>query len=254
MRILFSMVSVSKFLTEEINLLVESANKYFLSNHLVDYVVFTDILESCEVKDYKIIKIDNSFCDSISCYQFQKVLSLNYINLDSYDYIFVHDTDQVYIGKVNDEDLLTGDLYIPNHLGKEKTKTGLKWWTNAVEIDNDYEHTSGNLWGGPSHIIQLFVNFSTKFYNDKKNNIIERINFFSQHPEEVMLIKFIDYYRIREKRISCSVNFDTPAFFTDIRINGNINKKQLQNFKLIHSTKVNIVWSKMLFDKSTFFY
>lgn len=252
MKILFSMVSVVNIKIEQIDLLVKSAKKYFLTNHNVEFLVFTDIKNTQEIENVKFIQIDNSFCDCISCYQFQKVLSLNYVDLNQYDYIFVHDIDQVYVSQVLDSDLLSNDLCILNHLAKEKIKMGINWWSNIIKIDNDLEHTTGNFWGGPKHLIKLFLEYSNNFWDINKDYKNERINFFTEHPEEVMLIKFIDYYRIKERRISCSLNFDESSFMTAITINGDIKDNQLKNFKLIHDTKVNMNWSKELFFKSIF--
>jgi hypothetical protein len=254
MKILFSAVSVVKIEIEQIDLLIKSAKRYFLCNHEIHYVIFTDIKDTPIIENVRFINIDNSFSKSISYYQFQKILSLNYINLDYYDYVFVHDIDQVYVDYVDDSDLLTNDLCVLSHLNGEKIKTGLKWWTNIIEIENDLEHTTGNFWGGPTHLIKLFLEYTNKFWNINKDIKNERVNFFSEHPEEVLLIKFIDYYRIKERRLSSSLNFDTPSFLTSITHNGDIKDYQLKNFKLIHDTKVNIEWSNILFSKSIYFY
>lgn len=254
MKILFSAVSVVKIESELIDLLIKSAKKYFLTNHDIDFVVFTDVKEKPIIDNVRFIDIDNSFSKSLSYFQFQKILSLNYLDLSYYDYIFVHDIDQVYVNYVYDNDLLTNDFCILHHLNKEKIKDGLKWWTNIVEIDNDLEHTTGNFWGGPSHLIQLLLEYTNKFWNINKNVINHRVGFFSEHPEEVMLIKFIDYYRIKEKRLTSSLDFNNPSFMTAITHNGDIKDYQLKNFKLIHDTKVNLEWSNILFSKSIYFY
>ena len=253
MKILFSMVSVVNIETEQIDLLVRSAKKYFLINHNIDFIVFTDVKEKPTISNVNFVDIDNTFSNSKSYYQFQKILSLNYVDLGKYDYVFVHDIDQVYVSEVNDSDLLSNDLCILNHLGKEKVKTGIGWWSNVVQIDNDIEHTTGNFWGGPTHLIKLLLEYSNNFWSIHKDHKNERVNFFTEHPEEVMLIKFIDYYRIKERRITSSLNFNESAFLTAITTNGNISDSQLKNFKLIHDTKVNIDWSRELFRKSTFF-
>lgn len=250
MRILFSMVSVNKIETDQIELLVESAKVYFLKDHQIDFTVFTNLPNPEKISDINFIQIDT---EPITCsyyYYFQKILSLNYVNLDHYDYVFVHDIDQVYVGPVVDADLLTNDFCLLQHFTNINAKHAVQVYSDVVQIDrSDLLFTMGNFWGGPSHLIKLLVSYVTQFWEIHKNHNFNGIGFFSMHADEVLLIKFIDYYRIREKRITSSIIFEIPAFLTAITNNGAVHDN-LQNFKLIHDTKVNLNWAKQLFLNS----
>ena len=78
MRILFSIVSVTHIPEKEIKICLKSAKKYFLVEHDVDYVIFTDLETPLKDIGARYIKIDNSFSDKKTYYQFQKLLHLNY--------------------------------------------------------------------------------------------------------------------------------------------------------------------------------
>jgi len=242
------MVSVVKIPEDQIELLVKSAIRFFLINHDVDFVVFTDIEPTPHIERVNFINIDNSFSNVITYYQFQKILSLNYINLNKYDYVFIHDIDSLYLNEVIDSDLLTNELCILDHFTKFTTKDNIFKWTDIVTINNDtLYHTMGNFWGGPSEIIKNFLEFSNLFWEKNKNYNFNDTGFFSMHSEEVLLMKFIDTYNIKEKRISSSLNYDTPAYLTDFKGNGNL-LKNLSNFKLIHDTKYFIDLSHKILD------
>jgi hypothetical protein len=108
--------------------------------------------EHPRIQDVNFVKIDNSHSESLNYHQFQKVLSLNYCNLDNYDYIFVNDTDQMYINPVTDDDLISDQLVILNHFDSNcKTKSSLEnFWSDVIRIeDPEIEHTMGNFFGGP---------------------------------------------------------------------------------------------------------
>jgi len=152
LKILFTAVSVKQIPEDQLSLLIDSAKKYFLKDHQVNFVVFTDMSEHPRIQDVNFVKIDNSHSESLNYHQFQKVLSLNYCNLDNYDYIFVNDTDQMYINPVTDDDLISDQLVILNHFDSNcKTKSSLEnFWSDVIRIeDPEIEHTMGNFFGGP---------------------------------------------------------------------------------------------------------
>jgi len=250
MKILFSIVSVVEIREHEISILVQSAKKYFLTNHDINFVVFTDVDTPPYIKDVKYININNDHCDSRTYYQFQKILSLNYINLNTYDYFFVCDNDSVFVNDVIDSDFdnFTPDLCVLNHFGEQspinslnlvpiKIKKFIHHWSDIITIENDeLEHTMGNFWGGNQTTIKKLLEFTNNFWDKHKNHDFNGLGFFSNHSEELILIKFIDLYKIKEKRITTSLNFENPAFLTDFKGYGDL-VKNLHRFKMIHDTK-----------------
>lgn len=244
------MVAINRVPIDEIELLVKSAKKYFLINHDIHFVLFSDLDVKLSNSDIKVIKIAREDFTYLSYFHLQKILSLNYINLDSYDYVFVHDTDQVYVGPVYDVDLLSNDFCILNHFYKLNAKISVGQFTDVFDIDNrTLEYTMGNFWGGPTHLVKLFLDYTNVIWSLHKNHSYNELGFFSYHADEVVLIKFIDFYRIKERRINCSLDFTKSAYLTSITRTGHV-LEHLHNFKLIHDTKVNLPWSNQLYDMS----
>jgi hypothetical protein len=266
LKILFTAVSVKQIPEDQLSLLIDSAKKYFLKDHQVNFVVFTDMSEHPRIQDVNFVKIDNSHSESLNYHQFQKVLSLNYCNLDNYDYIFVNDTDQMYINPVTDDDLISDQLVILNHFDSNcKTKSSLEnFWSGVIRIeDPEIEHTMGNFFGGPKEIIKSFLNFSNEIYRKYKNNIFPRANFFTMYPEECLLIKFICDNDIKEKRLRPATSFE-KAFMTNInaciqnileieekdfeKVLSEAAAKFKENFKLVHNTKCAMKLCRKLFE------
>lgn len=266
MKILFTVVSVKKIPEDQLSLLIDSAKKYFLKDHQVDFVVFTDMEEYPHIQDVNFVKIDNSQSESLNYYQFQKVLSLNYCNLDNYDYIFVNDSDQMYINPVNDDDLISDQLVILNHFHPGcKTKHNLEnSWSNVIRIENpEIEHTMGNFFGGPREIIKDFLNFCNEIWKNHKNDIFPPANFFAMYPEECLLIKFISDNNMKEKRMKSKECFE-KSFLTNInaciqnileieekdfeKVLSESAPKFKENFKLVHNTKCAIKLCRKLFE------
>jgi len=257
MKILFSIVSVVSIEEKCINILVNSARKYFLNNHDIEFVVFTDVNDCPIIDNVRYIKIDNSHTNVITYYQFQKILSLNYIDLTQYDYIFVCDNDSVFVNEVTDDDFdnFEPEICLLTHFGHKefgslelkpiKMDGNLQNWTNVIKLDNiNISPTMGNFWGGKTETIQKLLLFSNDLWNKYKNHNYDGIGFFSKHSEEVTLIKFIDFFKIKEKRLTSSLNYDINSFLTDFKGFGNLSDN-LHRFKLIHDTKYFI----KLFEK-----
>ena len=251
---------------DQLLLLIDSAKRYFLKDHQVDFVVFTDQNTFPHIQDVNFVKIDNTHSNSINYYQFQKVLSLNYYNLDEYDYIFVNDTDQMYINHVADEDLISIQLVIMNHFDPNcRTKSSLEnFWSDVIRIeDAEIKHTMGNFFGGPKEIIKGFLSFCNEIWQHHKNDIFHHANFFTMYPEECLLIKFICENNIKEKRMSAISHFD-KGFMTNINACienigeieekdflhtlGNFSVRFKENFKLIHNTKCSLRLCRKLFE------
>jgi len=249
MKILFSIVSVVHICEREISILVQSARKHFLTSHDLDYVIFTDVTPTIPIENTRYIQIDNSHCKSRTYYQFQKLLSLNYINLDEYDYIFVCDNDSIFVNDVvdSDFDFFTPDLCVLNHFGMQKNasltlspvkiKNYIHHWTDIITIeDENLEHIMGNFWGGNPKTVKELLGFTNDFWKKYKTYNFNNINFFSYNSEEIIIIKFIDLFKIKEKRLTTGLNFEFPAFLTDFKGFGDLYRN-LYRFKMIHDTK-----------------
>jgi len=236
MKILFGVVSVNHIPINEISILSKSVKKHFLINHDVDFVVFSDVENLPNIENVIYINVDNNHTKLTTYYQFQKLLSLNYVNLDEYDFIFVCDSDSVFVNEVLDSDLLTHELSLLSHFGKINAKDLFNQWTDVFELNNDIEHTMGNFFGGSSNVIKQLLEFTNKIWGKYKNHNFSNTGFFSLHSEEVVIIKFLSESNIVEKRLTSSLDYYQSAFLTDFKGNGNL-LNNLHNFKLIHDTK-----------------
>lgn len=247
MKILFSSVSVINFNINELNLLYNSAKKFFLQNHTLDFVLFSDI--DINIGGVRTIKIDTPHIQSTNFYQFLKVLTLNEIDINVYDYIFVNDNDQMYVNYVEESDILTNELCILSHFYPSvKTKDQIILWSDIVEInDPNKQHTMGNFFGGPKFLMQQFLNFCNIFWETHKDYSFNGTGIFSVYPEEVLLIKFLIDNNIQEKRLISQLHFENKGFMTNINAYGNLIEN-IKNFKLIHNTKHDLDFSQKIFD------
>lgn len=247
MNILFTSVSVVNSDIDQLNLLYSSAKKFFLPGNNVRHVLFTD--NDIAIEGVETVRIESPHIQSPSYYQFLKVLSLNSINLDLYDYVFVNDVDQMYVDYVQDSDLLSNQLCILSHFFPTiKTKEQLMHWSDIVEInDANVQHTMGNFFGGPVSIIKEFLAFCNDFWNKHKDHSYNGTGMFSLYPEEVLLIKFIVDNNIQERRLQSQLHFENKGFMTNINAFGDL-VENLKNFKLIHNIKHDISFAKKIYE------
>lgn len=246
-KILFSMVSIAIDGRAQIELLVKSAKLNFLTDHDVEFVLFTDDL-SINIEGIRLIEICCEKNRLIPYYVYQKLLSLNHIDLTKYDYIFVHDIDQIYVNQVTDSDLLVERLCLLEHFTHEKINLLIRGWSDVIDFpQDDLEHTMGNFFGGPSKIIQELVKTATNTYETYKDHKYAMCDFFAIHPDEVVIMKHVSDFGIEPKRMSVSFNSSKPAFLSDMKA-ANIDENYL-NFKLIHGTKSNMELSDIIFKK-----
>ena len=247
MKVLFTSVNVIEQSIEELNLLYTTAKKFFLPNHQVDFVLFSD--NDISIDGVTTIKINTPKILSKSYYQFLKVLSLNEINLENYDYIFVNDSDQMYVDYVNDEDLLNNKLCILSHFYRSMSlKEHIKFWTDIIEIeDPNVQHTMGNFFGGPKDLMKGFLNYCNEFWRVNENYSFRGSGFFAEYPEEILLIKYILDKKIPFVRLSTDIQMSNKSFMTNINASGNV-LNDYKNFKLIHNTKIDIGLSNQLFN------
>lgn len=246
MKILFSVVSVNKISNIELSTLFKSVKKYFLSNQYVDFIVFTDVDDTPNIDGITYINIDNSYHNVLTYFQFQKILSLNYINLDEYNFIFVCDSDSIFVNEVVESDVLTHDFITLNHFSNIKTKDYINQWTDIFTIDDEIEHIMGNFWGGNSKTVKKLLEFTNVIWDEHKDYDFNGCGFFSLHSEEVVIVKFLVDYNIKEKRLSSSLDYNVSSFLTDLKGYGNL-LNNLHNFKLIHDTKYLLRLYSILF-------
>ena len=247
MNILFTIVCLNSAPMDQLKLLIDSTKRKFLKNHNVDIKMFSNIHITYPGTETLIIKIDENIKNE-NYYQLHKVLALNHINLDAYDYVFVSDIDQMFINTVNDDDLLLNKLCIMEHFYKDlRTADNMRHWSDVITfVDREYKHTMGNFYGGPVHIIKDFLQYVNGYWQEYKNHVFPPVGFFSKYPEEVLLIKYIKEKNLSEHRIPCSINFINPAFMTNINAFGNLYE-HLDSFKLIHNIKIDMEGAQKLY-------
>lgn len=248
-KILFSTVSVSKKSIIELKILFDTARKFFMPNQKIDFVLFCD--EYIEIDGVKTIKIKPDNINSVSHYALLKITSLNYINLDDYDYVFINDSDQMYINYITNEDIdvCSNKIFILSHFIKNlRTSENIMHWSDVLEVcSSDKEHTMGNFFGLPKNEIKKFLVFCN-YHWDKNKNHKYKNNFFSLYPEEVLLMKYIIDNQIQEQRLVAQSQFENKGFMTNINAFGNL-MSNLDNFKLIHNTKVNMEMAQEIYKK-----
>ena len=133
----------NRFMT---NCFYESAKKHFLPHHDVEFIFMNN-------SDITIDGVTNINFD----YQIEgfwemclmKILSLKFLK-NKYDYIFVHDNDQVYIKDVNDK-ILESDFTFLDHFYTPTVKDIYEQVTDIVELNfntSEEKWTMGNFFGG----------------------------------------------------------------------------------------------------------
>jgi hypothetical protein len=223
------------------NSLYDSAKKYFLPNHDVEFIFMTN-------GDFTIDGVTNiNFDYKIEGFWhmcLMKILSLKYLK-DEYDYIFVNDNDQIYINEVN-EDILNHDMSIVEHFFTPTIKAVHDEITDSVDLNFDTTSenwTMGNFFGGKQETMRHLLNLSLKwheFYLTKP--LKEGVGFYCRYPEELFLIKFIFENKINFNRLNTVVDFhltNDKFFLSDFRDNGDFYPKT-DNVKLLHNTKKNL--------------
>ena len=160
MNILFTVVCLNCAPLDQLRLLIESTRKKFLKTHNVKIVIVTNTDVSYPGVDIVNIAVDG--INNENYFQLYKILALNHIDLDNYDYVFVSDIDQMFINAVEDNDLLLGKLCIMQHFYPElRTADNMQFWSDVIQVtDRNSRHTMGNFFGGPVTIIKdVFVFF-----------------------------------------------------------------------------------------------
>ena len=246
MNILFTVVCLNCAPLDQLRLLIESTRKKFLKTHNVKIVIVTNTDVSYPGVDIVNIAVDG--INNENYFQLYKILALNHIDLDNYDYVFVSDIDQMFINAVEDNDLLLGKLCIMQHFYPElRTADNMQFWSDVIQVtDRNSRHTMGNFFGGPVTIIKDVLSYVNNYWQKYKDHKFHLAGFFCKYPEEVLLVKYISDKQIEEYRIPCSIHFTTPAFMTNINAFGNLFD-HLNDFKLIHNIKIDMEGAEKLY-------
>jgi len=221
--------------------LYKSAKKYFLKNCDVDYIFITNdnTITLDGVKNIHIDYKSSGFWHSC----LMKILSLNFLDGD-YDYVYVNDTDQIYVNEVTEEDL-DSDMHILQHFWRSTFTSVYGYITNIVPIEFDYSDkfwTMGNFFGGKFQIMKDLAKFTEQQHSLYFNENYKDMTFYTMYPEEIFLLKFLFDKQITFKTLSSNISADDRNgnyFLTDYPTNEKLFP-DFPNYKLIHNTKKDI--------------
>lgn len=231
--------------------LYKSAKKYFFPNHDVEFIFITND-KSIELEGITNIKIDHPI-EGFWHMCLMKILALKYLE-DKYDYIFVNDTDQIFVDYVN-EDLLNHDMTLLEHYYYPLVKSIHEEVTDTVELNFDTAKerwTLGNFFGGKSEVIKGLVTNSENWHETyKQHPYSPHIHFYTRYPEELFLIKYVFENNIEHKRL---IARGTPQeaeevnFLCDFQDNIEVYDN-LKHVVMFHNTKKNVEVLKKVIHK-----
>lgn len=182
-------IATNKY-TRFIKPLIESADKYFLTNKDVTYFIFTDKVEIEVATNRKVVKIKVEHKEwpwmTLGRY---KIFTNNYNELSKMDYLYYCDADMRFVGEVGDE--IISDRVATQHPGfytKRGTPEYRKESLAYVSLDERMQYFAGGFNGGSSY---EFLNMSKVISNnidiDFSNGVIA-----IWHDESHMNRYFID--------------------------------------------------------------
>lgn len=237
------------FITSEV--FFESAKKYFLVDHDVEYLLITNTKKKIKKKYIKTIVVDHRPSEYHHIL-LMKVLAIKYIK-EKYDYIFVSDSDQIFVNHVVDSDLLDVDYNLTQHFMRLKYKDALPTMTKFVNVKHDDETpwVMGNFYGGRYENIMEMCEMTQKNHDELYGRyIMNEFGFYSKYPDELFISKYAYETNVNYKFLSSEPTFDenTKAFLSDFSLNENdyLNKKKV---KLLHNTKKDINFLKKIRNK-----
>lgn len=180
-----------------INCLYESAKKYFLPSCDVDFFFISN--DDIKIDNVNNIKIDYPLTNFWHMC-LMKILSIKFLPKE-YDYIFVNDTDQVFVDFVS-EDILENNFnildhwhdYIENVHSRITKKISLEF-NDVLKKDM---WTLGNFFGGKSKNVYELLDFTEKIHNEYFNL---KEDFYTIYPEELFLIKYVYEKKINFNRL-----------------------------------------------------
>lgn len=231
------------------NCLYESAKKYFLPNHDVEFIFMNNsnvTIDGVTNINFE-YKIDNFWHMCL-----MKILSLRYLK-DEYDYIFINDNDQIYIKEVGDE-ILETDFTFLDHWFKPTTQSIHREVTDIVELNFDTtknQWTMGNFFGGKQKNVLELLEITEENHKKYFGHNYNQIHFYTRYPEEIFTLKYVYENNINHKRLNCSFN---PLDTKEEVFLGDFSKEEsdhfkIKNTKLLHDTKKNLEKLKKIFQK-----
>jgi len=236
---------IHKFVLE---CLYKSAKKFFLKEHNVDFIFITND-ETIKIDDVKNVVINHKV-DGFWYMCLMKILSLKYLE-EEYDYIFVNDTDQIFVNEIGDE-LLKDNFYLLNHFYYPTIESIYRDITPPVEKNdivplnfenkNDY-WTMGNFFGGKSELMKNLCSFTETQHNlYVREKYHPDFHFYTRYPEELFLIKYIYENKISHTRLHANGNPKATGmnyFMGDFYDKENIYPN-IPEIRIIHNTKKNV--------------
>lgn len=157
--------------------LIESAQKYFCTNHDVTYFVFTDDKNFKHEKTIRIYqeKLNWPFATMMRYHTYLKNKNI----FAHMDYLFATDADMLFVGRVGDEILSERVATLhPGYYGWKKHKQPFPYETNQISTayinpaHNDYYFAGGFYGGTTKEIINLLETNVKNVDTDLKKNHI----------------------------------------------------------------------------------
>ena len=236
----------NRFMT---NCFYESAKKYFLPHHDVEFIFMNN-------SDIKIDGVTNiNFDYKIEGFWemcLMKILSLKFLK-NEYDYIFVNDNDQVYIKEVNDE-ILESDFIFVDHFYQPTVKSIHEEVTDVVELNfntSEEKWTMGNFFGGKQKNMMELLSITEENHKKYLGYNYKQNHFYSRYPEELFIVKYVYENNINHKRVNTCVHpLQSPGeyFLSDWGDDDSV-PFEVTNVNLLHNTKKNLNKLKKLYER-----
>lgn len=222
--------------------LYKTAKKNFLLKHDVEFILVTN--DNIQIENTTTIKVDYSL-NSIPHAQLMKVLALKFIP-GKYDYIFVSDADQVFVGEVN-EDILNEEFAILGHWGQKINQVhGVTARAITLDIEEKYKEeeqwTLGCFFGGKSKNVLDLLKLAEE---EHAKYFISDNDFYTVYPEEILLLKYVFERKIDFQRLKVAAfpRVDKEGIFLSTFSTHSVkllldNPKNMA--KVLHNTKESI--------------
>jgi len=228
----------NKFILE---CLYKTAKKKFLLKHDVEFILITNT--NVEIEGITIIRADYNL-SSIEHVYLMKILALRSLS-NTYDYIFVSDVDQVFVGEIGEE-MLDKDFAVLSHWGQKIRdiygKTAFTVTLDIEEEHRDREWVLGCFFGGKSENVLEFLNLTEQ---EHAKYFTPDTGFYTNFPDELYIVKYIYEQKIDFKRLKvtafprvdkegiflCAFSKDSVDLLSD-------NSKDMA--KVLHDTKEHI--------------
>lgn len=226
-----------------------SAKKHFLPHHDVDFI----FMNNSDIKIEKVKNINFNYeIDGFWHMCLMKILSLRFLD-NEYDYIFVHDNDQVFIKDVNDN-ILDSDFVFLDHFYYHNVDAIHKEVTDIVELNFDTlkeTWTMGNFFGGKKKNMMELLENTEKFHNKYFGHHYKDQHFYSKYPEEIFILKYVFENNINYKRLNNCTNpleAYSEVFLSDWGDHDNI-PEEVKNVTLLHNVKKDLTRLKKFYKK-----